>query len=120
PSVLRVPFVDLTAGGAMQRNGNARKAVQQDPLGLEPGRNRRARAWTLNKNISHSELPWSSDQARSHAEACMAATVTRYRRERTQVSRTRAQRGEVDQNDRHGVIRRYAAKGVQRNFRSSG
>jgi len=57
PRILGTPFVHLSAGCATQGNGNARKAMQQNPLGLEPGRNRRAGAGTVNENISHAQTP---------------------------------------------------------------
>jgi len=37
PGVLRLPFVDLAAHRAVQRNGDARQALEQNPLGLEAG-----------------------------------------------------------------------------------
>jgi hypothetical protein len=53
---VRLPFVRLAAGGASQRNGDARKAAQKDPFGLEPGWDRRTGPRALNHNISHWKL----------------------------------------------------------------
>ena len=55
--VLRHPFVHLTAGWAMHRNGHARKAFEQDPLGLETGCNECTRARALNEYISQRRAP---------------------------------------------------------------
>jgi len=41
----------------MHRNGHARKAFEQNPLGLKTGCNECTRAWALNEYIGHDELP---------------------------------------------------------------
>src|SRR5262245_51717288 len=56
PGLLRLPSVSLAAGRTSQRNGNSRKAAQEDPLALEPGWNRRTGTGTLNHNVSHRHL----------------------------------------------------------------
>jgi len=55
--VLRHPFVHLTAGWAMHRNGHARQAFEQDPLGFETGCNECARARALNEYVGQRRAP---------------------------------------------------------------
>ena len=55
--VLRHPFVHLTAGWAMHRNGHARKAFEQNPLGLKTGCNECTRVRALNEYISQRRTP---------------------------------------------------------------
>jgi hypothetical protein len=57
PGVTGLPFVDLAARRAAQWNCDARKALEQNPLGLESGRNRGARARALNQNVSQGRVP---------------------------------------------------------------
>ena len=49
--VLRHPFMHLTAGWAMHGNGHARKACEQNPLGLKTGCNECTRARALNEYV---------------------------------------------------------------------
>ena len=55
--VLRHPFMHLTAGWAMHRNGHARKAFEQNPLGLKTGCNECTRVRALNEYISQRRTP---------------------------------------------------------------
>src|SRR5215468_2474371 len=53
PCILGVPRMRLTARWALQRNGHARKTLEQNPLAAQTRRNRRARARALNEYVSH-------------------------------------------------------------------
>jgi hypothetical protein len=55
--VLRNPFVHLTTGWAMHRNGHAREAFEQNPLGLKTGCNECARARALNEYVGQRRTP---------------------------------------------------------------
>lgn len=55
--VLRHPFMHLTAGWAMHRNGHARKAFEQNPLGLKTGCNECTRARALNEYVGQRRTP---------------------------------------------------------------
>jgi len=55
--ILWHPFVHLPAGWAMHRNGHARKAFEQNPLGLKTGCNECARARALNEYIGQRRTP---------------------------------------------------------------
>jgi hypothetical protein len=57
PGVIGLPLVHLAASRAAQRHGHAREALEQNPFRLEAGRDRCARAWTGNENISQSRAP---------------------------------------------------------------
>jgi hypothetical protein len=55
--VLRNPFVHLTTGWAMHRNGHAREAFEQKPLGLKTGCNECTRARALNEYVGQRRTP---------------------------------------------------------------
>ena len=57
PGVTGFPLVHLATSRATQRHRDARQALEQNPFGLEAGRNRSARARTLNQNISQGRAP---------------------------------------------------------------
>ena len=55
--VLRNPFVHLTTGWALHRNGHAREAFEQNPLGLKTGCNEGTRVRALNEYVGQRRTP---------------------------------------------------------------
>ncbi len=68
PGVTGFPPMHLATSRAAQRHCDARQALEQNPFGLEAGRNRSARARALNQNISQGRAPsMIGDTRRSRA-----------------------------------------------------
>ena len=109
PCIFGTPLMHLSAGCATQGNGNARKAVQQNPLGLEPSRNRRARAGTANENISHAQLLLIRSDARAFRPSIGIGTISG--------TRARAATYQFQSKQRlPKLIRRQGEERVQQNF----